>query len=160
MYGSHAFLMLLCVVVYVHTVVGGIFFLFPCNCCIKVFVRNMFVSEDELNFFFFLTAVVISPSWSSDWGVLPFSVLCVRVSLQYIFFLPWGILPFGASCDPDGTKVCMLPTNLQPSSKPKTTLSVCVWLAGTLAGANSALSVKSTPVLDVICTWHSCLNAD
>lgn len=68
-----------------------------------------------------------------------FSVLCACFSVIYIFFLPWGILPVGASCDPDETKVCVFPTNLQRSSKPKTTLPVCVWLAGTLADANSVL---------------------
>lgn len=135
MFREHAFLMPLCMVLYVHTVVSGIFFF--CNCCINVFVRNMFVSEDEL---FFSNHSNDLTQLELRLGCLAFfSVLCACFSVIYIFFLPWGILPVGASCDPDETKVCMFPTNLQRSSKPKTTLPVCVWVAGTLVDANSVL---------------------
>lgn len=97
----------------------------------------MFVSEDEL---FFSNHSNDLTQLELRLGCLAFfSVLCACFSVIYIFFLPWGILPVGASCDPDETKVCVFPTNLQRPSKPKTTLPVCVWLAGTLADANSVL---------------------
>lgn len=83
-----------------------------------------------------------------------FSAVCARFSVIYIFPAMGNT---GASCDPDGTKVCMFPTNLQYSSKPKTTVPFCMQLAGILADANSLLCVNSTPKRVAMCAWCSCL---
>lgn len=96
--------------------------------CIKVFVRNMFVTEDKTYFYHRndLTQLELRLVCLAFFRALTLCV-CVCV-LFFCFFLlsRRGTSLVGASCDPSGSKVCVFPTNVRPTAKQQTTLHASV----------------------------------
>lgn len=100
--------------------------------CVKVFVRNISLRTRHFYHSNDLTQLELRLMC-----LLPFSefwlcvclYVCTCVFFFRFFFCRGGEHRLvGASCLPSGFKVCMFPTNLQHTSKPKTTLPASVQL--------------------------------